>query len=46
MSSEHKRKHADAELAEATGKPVSEFSAEEYEIPDPEELETVPADEE
>ena len=38
------RKHADEVLAELTGRPKADFSAEGYEIPDPEDLERVPVD--
>lgn len=43
--STHKTQKADKELAEATGEPREKFSAEGYEIPDFEDLETVPEDE-
>jgi hypothetical protein len=46
MPPEDKRKTADNELAELTARDPDEFSAERYEIPAPEDLETVEADEE
>ncbi|MFD1569757.1 hypothetical protein [Halorubrum laminariae] len=41
----HKSPNADEELAEATGEPREKFSAEGYEIPDFDDLESVPEDE-
>lgn len=41
----NRTRKADEELAEATGEPREKFSAEGYEIPDFEHLETVPEDE-
>ena len=35
------KKHADEELAKVTGRPKEEFSADEYEIPELDELETI-----
>jgi hypothetical protein len=46
MCSRDNRPNAAEKLAEATGKPESEFSAEGYEIPELDELEWVSADEE
>ena len=43
--STHKSPKADKELAEATGEPREKFSAEGYDIPDFDDLETVPEDE-
>ena len=44
MATENRTKSAPEELAEYTGRDADEFSADEYEIPHPEELETVPVD--
>lgn len=41
----NRTRNADEELAEATGEPREKFSAERYDLPDFEDLETVPEDE-